>query len=262
MEKNEIKALLAEEQMASDELVQAMLDNIGNPDDELRDEIIYSGWVRLLRGNRVTTAQKQYLFDEVMNRRLLFFNIAANDESVLTRSFSALLLAALVKNHLESNWLSMRNQRWLINAAQGYMGSETDYRGYVEEYGWAHAFAHGADLLESIAKLEEFFPEDALENLQLIQRAVVDIGEFLYSEEGRLVKATIPLTSKLSDKVLSEWVVECQQKVDEKGYYNVWWQNYLKSLHLMLDFENCERPILAGKVRELLQDAYQKYGVI
>ncbi|MDO7205815.1 hypothetical protein Q5M85_18685 [Paraclostridium bifermentans] len=45
---------LNSETMASDELIELMLKNIGSPSPKLRDNIIYIGWVNLVESNKIS----------------------------------------------------------------------------------------------------------------------------------------------------------------------------------------------------------------
>ena len=44
-----------------------MLTNIGSPDAELRDKLIYRTFINILSDNLLSTEQLQYLFDTVTN---------------------------------------------------------------------------------------------------------------------------------------------------------------------------------------------------
>ncbi|WZU03169.1 DUF2785 domain-containing protein [Erysipelothrix sp. D19-032] len=53
---------------------------------------------------------------------------------------------------------------------------ENDNRGFVEEKGWAHAFAHGADLIASASRSVYFQEIEVVQCLEATRRALVDVG--------------------------------------------------------------------------------------
>ncbi|MDO7205813.1 DUF2785 domain-containing protein [Paraclostridium bifermentans] len=58
----------------------------------------------------------------------------------------------------------------------------------VDEKGWAHAFAHGADLLETISKSIYLTSDNVTRVLNCISRALIDIENFLFGEESRIAR--------------------------------------------------------------------------
>jgi hypothetical protein len=74
------------------------------------------------------------------------------DDTVFRRSFSALVLAECV---LRDNVAHVLPRDAVVNWADraiAWFVREQDLRGWVDEKGWAHAVAHGADLLRALAE--------------------------------------------------------------------------------------------------------------
>ncbi|MDH6364158.1 hypothetical protein M2139_001143 [Enterococcus sp. PF1-24] len=262
--KNEIQLAIASQQPISDEILTLMIVNIGNCDSQLRDELIYSSWKELFSKNLISLAQKRQLLNVSLTENLFFEIEKTFTDATFTRSFSSLLLAALIENHCQKNWLTDIEESQLICLGIKYMQTEKDYRGYVEEKGWAHAFAHGADLLKQLSRLEQFTSKDTLAIFDCIEYALFEVEEFLYGEEGRLARVISQLLKeqKITDEILANWLTKAQGIVVEKGYYNVWWLQFLKSLFFILSFERFDLMLSFAKINECLQIAYDKYRII
>ena len=80
----------------------------------------------------------------------------AGTDSVFRRSFSALVLAECVAR---DNELSLLPQTRLLewgDRVSGWLVREQDVRGFVPGKGWAHAVAHGADAIGTLAGSAHF----------------------------------------------------------------------------------------------------------
>ncbi|MCC9903846.1 DUF2785 domain-containing protein, partial [Streptococcus agalactiae] len=68
---------------------------------------------------------------------------------------------------------SEEDQIKIMNQAFSWLIDEPDFRGFDEELGWIHAFAHGADLLTEIVKMNCFSKDDSLKILTIIKRVMI-----------------------------------------------------------------------------------------
>nr|WP_186381911.1 DUF2785 domain-containing protein [Paenibacillus terrae] len=68
------------------------------------------------------------------------------------RSFSALAAAAVLQKDQNDVRLDQDTVSRLLERVCQYLEMEQDTRGYVEGKGWAHAIAHGADLLAAAVR--------------------------------------------------------------------------------------------------------------
>jgi hypothetical protein len=85
----------------SDEVIKIMLENIGSIDPILRDETIYVGFGKLFNQKRISKVQKDFILQYVLDKVLLNFRIGIkDDDSVFTRSFTALLLCIILEDLL------------------------------------------------------------------------------------------------------------------------------------------------------------------
>lgn len=262
-EKEKIIDGLNRNEMASDELIELMLKNIGSLSLELRDSTIYIGWVNLIESNKVSINQKLWLIDEVLSRNLLFNGIEDKcSDKVFTRSFTSLLLVVLLQSHFENRYIDEKIEKEIIKLSIEYMENEKDNRGWVENKGWAHAFAHGADLLETIPKSMYLTSDNVTKVLNCISRALIDIENFLFGEERRLDKVIISLIkcNKLTQSKLNSWIELNNKIVKESKNFNLCWGNFLMGLSYMLRFEDIdfeETQILINKYLKYFYDTFE-----
>jgi hypothetical protein len=114
-------------------------------------------------------------------------------DSVFRRSFSALVLAECVAR---DNALSLLPQARLLewgDRVSGWLVREQDVRGFVPGKGWAHAVAHGADAIGTLAESAHFrLPELTVLLDVLADRVLLPTPVPLSSgEPDRLAAATM-----------------------------------------------------------------------
>lgn len=256
---------LNSEKMASDELIELMLKNIGTVCPKLRDNTIYIGWINLVESNKITKNQKLWLIEGALSRDLLFDGIEeVLSDKVFTRSFTSLLLVVLLESHFENRYIEDEMERKIINLSIEYMEKEKDNRGYVEEKGWAHAFAHGADLLETISKSIYLTYDNVERILNCISRALIDIENFLYGEESRIAKVIIALIKygKLDQLKLNSWIEANNKIIKEDKTFNLCWGKFLMALSYMLKFEDIEFYETQKLITKYLKFFYETFEII
>lgn len=131
-----------------DDQVKFMLENIGDPNPQLRDDIIYTLFARGFSEDLFSDSQKKLIIDFYIKDRGLFKGIdGAKSDKIFVRSFSALLGTILLDSDSQ-NPIFTDNQRLIIfQWSFEYVTRETDFRGFIPAKGWAHGIAHGSDLL-------------------------------------------------------------------------------------------------------------------
>lgn len=203
-----------------DELLQFMMQNIGNSDANLRDDLIYRGFCELILNEKLTVEQLVVLLNTCMDDEHLYLNISHNDPSddVFTRSFSALVIALIFGKDRENRKLPEVLILEAIQRSVDYLKLEKDYRGFVNSKGWAHAVAHGSDLLaEAIA-------HPLMKDLHLCHKALQSLKSCLHTdyafidkEEARMLPVIDALLDKgLTDEQLLAWLKELHEiEIDE-----------------------------------------------
>lgn len=140
----------------TDSQIQWLLAHVGDPNGAIRDDLTHTLLARGFMARGFTTAQKQLIADQTAAAEALFAGQGSVTDLVFTRSFTALIGTLELSADTESPFLTdEQRQGWFANALK-YLPSETDRRGYVPGYGWAHAIAHGSDLLDAAVQHPAF----------------------------------------------------------------------------------------------------------
>jgi len=239
-----------------DGVIADMLKFIGHTDAELRDKLIYSTFVQWAEVKGIFSVEQMiHILNTCLSDTHLFFGIGEKDtDSVFTRSFSSLLINISFCVHYEKPFLTTKDIHDIKEAVFRYISEEKDYRGYVDDKGWAHAVAHIADVLLTIADVEKAIDVDGnycigreglLEVLQAVKTLVCN-KEFVYSaeEDERLVTPFMVVTDRkvFTSKELIAWIDSFNMADNEywKGtmpddyYLYVNRKNFMRSLYFRL----------------------------
>jgi hypothetical protein len=114
-------------------------------------------------------------------------------DSVFRRSFSALVLAECIRRDNEQSLLPPARLLEWGDRISGWLVRERDVRGFVPEKGWAHALAHGADAIATLAESSHFRLQELTVLLDVIaDRVLLETPTPLWSgEPDRLATATM-----------------------------------------------------------------------
>lgn len=114
-------------------------------------------------------------------------------DSVFRRSFSALVLAECIHRDNEQSLLPPARLLEWGDRISGWLVREKDVRGFVPEKGWAHAVAHGAHAIGTLAQSSHFqLPELTVLLDVIADRVLLETPTPLWSgEPDRLAKATM-----------------------------------------------------------------------
>jgi hypothetical protein len=175
---------------SAEQYIGPMLKHIGDTDPELRDELIYETFCEWI-------CEKAYFRDDYLRQLLsvlldynhLLFHIGNDgDSTVFTRSFSALAIVLILMEHRKRSILNADQFEHAKNVIIRYHMQENDFRGFMLEYGWAHAAAHGADVLKELVQCKECDQAVLQEILDCMKR-ILRNGRYLlcHEEDERLV---------------------------------------------------------------------------
>lgn len=120
----------------------ALADCVGNPDPAIRDGVAYEGIQAWLRGKQLDSATVVQL-GMALEQSLA----APPDAAGFRRPFAALVLSEVARADRVTPTLSPAALESMVGAAEEYIRSINDYRGYTDGEGWRHAVAHSADLV-------------------------------------------------------------------------------------------------------------------
>lgn len=248
----------------SNEFLDHMIKNIGSVDPVLRDELNYSAFCKLINTNQFSKQQIEYILKELLNQELLMEDIEnpVND-AIFTRSFTVLFFAAILHVDASTKIVDADLIRRTIDVSLQYLMKEQDLRGFVEKKGWAHAAAHGADLMDSIAKHPFSTEEDALKILNNIHRLFSIASGFKDDEEERIARSFVTLSQHhRSESQLSAWLIDQAQALKEinndtnklQSYYSLLaFKNFLKSAYFLLERENIHES-MQDTIKQLVKE--------
>ncbi|WP_074593279.1 DUF2785 domain-containing protein [Bacillus cereus] len=188
-----------------DPLSSSMLEHIGDTDSYLRDKLIYSTFYHLIKKDYISHTHLQKLLSESISDKYLLYKIHSDDEdAVFTRTFTTLLITLIIDADTNHNFLSQADLLHVKDQLVLYMNNEHDFRGYVQDHGWAHSIAHASDTFEALIrspKLETLYYEEILQTL--LNKVCVHSIYYKYEEDERLVYPIVAmLQSGLKEEVL------------------------------------------------------------
>ncbi len=168
-------------------------------------------------------------------------------DSVFRRAFSVLVLATVIERDTSEQLVPAgRVLRWGDQIVGWYLREE-DLRGFVPGKGWAHAVAHGADAIGSLAGSRHLTVHELTVLLDVIADRLLSIEEpLLCGEPDRMASAVLEILRRnlVPLSVVEPWVARIAADANPFGSSgdhdpfvptnNA--QNLLRSLHLQLSF--------------------------
>ncbi len=141
--------------------------------------------------------------------------------SVFRRSFSALVLAACVhRDNTQSLLPGGKLLEW-GDRASGWLVRERDLRGFVPGQGWAHAVAHGADVLDELAASPHFRLNELTVLLDVIADRVLGPAEAVWTsgEPDRLAAAAMSVFRRrlVPLRIIEPWLARIAAAADDRG---------------------------------------------
>ncbi|WP_313799245.1 DUF2785 domain-containing protein [Cytobacillus sp.] len=202
---------LREGEFVQDFLPQ-MLHYIGDPQPELRDDLIYTTFYKwIIESNKFTDEDLRNLLSILIDKQHLLYHLGnAGDLTVLTRSFSVLPVALILHRHLKQPFLTISDYQSVKNALLHYYREEKDLRGYLPIEGWAHSAAHGADALEELIQCPESDISLQFEVLDAIKRMLHNgIYIFCDEEDERIASIvdTMIVKNLIPHEKITDWLI-------------------------------------------------------
>ncbi|MEA4960853.1 hypothetical protein SDC9_93055 [bioreactor metagenome] len=221
--------------------VSSMLNNIGDPDPELRDFLIYRTfyqWIRVI--DYFNEEELRSILSVVLDQNHLYYNLGSEgDDSVFKRSFSVLVVALILEYHRNKSFLCNEELLSLKNHLIKYYREEKDLRSYVNVKGWADAVSHGADALDELIACKECNEQICYEVLEEIKRKLLN-GRYSFhqEEDERLTCVIIRIikSQSLSNESINKWIDDL---VSERESMNnritrINIKNFIRSLYFRL----------------------------
>lgn len=232
--------------------VNLMLKYIGDNDPEVRDELIYTTFVNWIEEKGYFTDEElETLLNTILSKDFAFYNIGSeDDDSVLRRSFSMLLVNPILCVHLDKEFLDeemiLKTKDCLIK----YLNEEKDLRGYDKEKGWLHAIAHVADGIHALINCKGITEDICKDIMGTIENKLLEGREVFNAEEDErlitIIYYDIISDNLLSNKYICNWIDGLSKVVeieDRRTRFmartNV--KNFIRSLYFrLLHLENNE----------------------
>jgi hypothetical protein len=198
-------------------LIYEMLEHLGDPDSELREGLIYPILMRIISENILSKEEFIHLLETCSGERYLFFRLGERGDSVFKRSFSALLVAALINTDANSRFLTGAAYAAIREKCIEYLESEMDTRGHVEGKGWAHAIAHGADMLLALVRHPFFKAEDFMLILETIETCLFKEAAYVDAEDKRFICVLKAMKEMgFEDVALGKWIEKICAKLNSR----------------------------------------------
>lgn len=159
------------------------------------------------------------------------------------------MIAAILEKDKNKRFLTESVFSEVLEKIQNYLICEQDTRGYVEEKGWAHSIAHGADMLASAVR-HPFFPvEESKFALYSVEQCLFKKEIYVDDEDERLIFVIDALLDEnFSETELEKWTLhifnELEAIFQAEGFSLAFFQrktniiNFMKTLYFRLGFKN------------------------
>ena len=257
-------------QVVNYSLLAAMLDNIGNLNSVLRDQLIYSSFAQWIDDYMISNEQAVWLLRQVQQRNLLFSGIyERQNDAVYTRTFTALLLTSLIARDARSTFMTAEMRTHLFEDATQYLQLENDLRG-LTEHGRAHAFGHGGDLLYYVCYHPKFPTRLIPQALAGIYHGIMLPSGFTAGEGSRLDNCLVALLAqdRITESQLLNWLRGIQGVIASTADQSLQFDqnnkliNLCVSLAYKMRFESLSTPGLSAWLDEQIRDFYEANGTV
>lgn len=227
-----------------EEYIKGMLEHIGDPDPDFRDGLICTAFYEWIGEKKYVKKETlRWMRPILLDEQHLFFKLGEDGkDSVFTRTFSALIVGLIFWSHSQEPFLSEEEFKETAERFFQYYKGERDLRGYMEDKGWAHGAAHGADVLDEIVngkECDESMIKQVLEAIKVMLYNGKDI--FHFEEDERIARVVYRMIrkGKMTPELLEEWlkdVTDCMSGVGDMKLYRcrVNTKNFLRCLYFRL----------------------------
>ncbi len=191
-----------------DDLTAELTRMLGSTDPDVRDGTAYPA---------LATWTERGVYDDLLSglgdgmAAGLGIRLGEKDtDSVFRRSFSVLILGeCLARDNVTALLPGAKILDWGDRVATWYL-RERDLRGFVAGKGWAHAVAHGADALGSLASSPHLYTNELTVLLDVLadRLAMTTDSVFTAGEPDRMAAATMAILRRnlVPLRVIEPWI--------------------------------------------------------
>jgi Protein of unknown function (DUF2785) len=179
------------------QLAPELLDALSSPDPEWRDEIAYATLASWIYQQKTLGAEVLRAMSERLLANLKHGIGEKDTDTVLARSFSALVLSVVVARDNADPFFQPDEWHRIEEAAIGYLAAEQDVRGYEYEKGWMHSAAHTADLIKFLGR-SRYLDAAGQQRLLTAVSGKLDSAPvvFTFGEDERFARAILSLINR------------------------------------------------------------------
>ena len=263
---SQLKIKQANNLALTQEELEWLWENIGNPNPDIRDDLVFSLFGQVIFEQLMTKEQLRWLIEKINVTNPLEYRIEESGSATAYRSFSALVMGMILQvdgdktSGYDSCLTTSERTSWMQKGVH-YLKREKDRTGYDEKLGWVHAFAHGADLLGTIISHPTCTKEYVVEVLEVISDIFQKSKQpFIDEEEKRLGLAIFfgIESGNLSQKLLCEWIKK--QSFEEldgsrESYYRLaMYKSFLATIYFKMELLNLWENSLKDEMMMILQE--------
>ena len=239
--------------------LQWLLEHVGDTSPEIRDDLVFTSFARGIQEELFTQEQFHFISEGISSDGGLDKEIDKVGLPTLERSFRTLIYANLLSE--DANQQSIFYQELnagirnvLLNQGLYYLSKEKDTTGFSSQYGWVHAFAHGADLLTEVV-CHPNFPKNRVHEVfeilgQLFKRISI---RFTDDEDWRLARVIYEpiLQGKLEQEQVASWIKTVDFPIEEREDFYKFsnFRSCLLEVYVQLD----QRNSLQDDLKEAIQ---------
>ena len=254
-----LRKIAGEKPSYNQEEIQWLLDHLGDPSPEIRDDLVFTSFARGIQEELFTQEQFHFIAEEILSDGGLDKEIDKVGLSTLERSFRALIYANLLsadgnQHSLYYQVLKSDIRNTMLDQGLHYLEKEEDTTGFSSQYGWVHAFAHGADLLNEVVCHPDFSINRVHEVFDILGQLFKRISiRFIDDEEWRLARVLYEpiLQGKVDQATLASWIKSLDFPIEEtEDFYKFSnFRSCLLEVYVQLD----QRNSLQDDLKEVIQ---------
>ena len=254
-----LRKIVEEKPSYHQEEIQWLLDHLGDSSPEIRDDLVFTSFARGIQEELFTQEQFQFIAARIVSDDGLDKEIDKIETSTLERSFRALIYANLLsadgnEHSIFYQVLQTDIRNMMLDQGLHYLSKEKDTTGFSSQYGWVHAFAHGADLLTEVVCHPDF-PKNRVHEVfdilgQLFKRILI---RFTDDEDWRLARVIYEpiLQGKLEQEQVASWIETVDFPIEEREDFYKFsnFRSCLLEVYVQLD----QRNSLQDDLKEAIQ---------
>ena len=254
-----LRKIAGEKPSYNQEEIQWLLDHLGDPSPEIRDDLVFTSFARGIQEELFTQEQFHFIAEEILSDGGLDKELDKLGASTLDRSFRALIYANLLsadgnQHSLYYQVLKTDIRNTMLDQGLHYLEKEKDTTGFSSQYGWVHAFAHGADLLTEVVCHPDFPIERIHEVFDILVQLFKRISiRFTDDEDWRLARVLYEpiLQGKLEQEQVASWIKAVDFPIEEREDFYKFsnFRSCLLEVYVQLD----QRNSLQDDLREAIQ---------